>query len=281
MQEFAVAVPLIDSLLESADGLLVRERFNWSQIAFDVCERRVQFKVAIWDRKDNDHITDEDFLSKQPVLEVIEESDWMQRYLCRSFRALDLGVFLPQNTAQSMDYAPRGWPADQDPLLTLEKPFRCSACCVGCWVPWPAELSIRDARGVRGAVRSWKYCIPCHMYAHAYDESGNVRYVLHTPMCCGSSSQNCCAPSCCNAVHTTWVLDPSATRKLGSVETHWAGWNVRGALSRRAGANNFVLKFPESASVGDKTLILGAWALHNFILWEGSRDKQNRNRSRH
>jgi len=281
----------LSSTLGSAAGLLIRERFFWSQALCGACEKKTQFRVAEWNPQMPSRLEDKHFTSERPIFEILEESTCCQRYCCHQNRALELGLFSPQDSSQDMSYSSSGWPTQTQPQLTMQRPFRCP-CYLCCYLPCPQELIITGSDGViHGRVvqdwRIWNCCWPCDQYMGMYGsleasakplvssietqthyQGAARRYTLQTPRCFGSWCMNCCAPSCFNPVHTSFILSPNSSIPVGYIENQWPGCNTRGICMWRSGADNYVVKFPVGASVGDKEFILGGWALSNFMFWE-------------
>lgn len=85
---------------------------------------------------------------------------------------------------------------------------------------------------------------------------------------------NICAPSCCNAVHRTYIEQNDV--KVGEMKNIWPGWNVRGMCQGNSAADNFAMIYPKNSSVQHKSLLLAGLMLQNFVYWE-KRGNQNKN----
>eukprot|EP00472_Partenskyella_glossopodia_P007207 CAMPEP_0197526326 /NCGR_PEP_ID=MMETSP1318-20131121/17325_1 /TAXON_ID=552666 /ORGANISM="Partenskyella glossopodia, Strain RCC365" /LENGTH=334 /DNA_ID=CAMNT_0043080437 /DNA_START=174 /DNA_END=1175 /DNA_ORIENTATION=+ len=261
----ALPLPEIDGILAGSSGLLIRERFYWSQVLCAACERKTQYKIAQWDPMLPARLTDRDFKEQPLMLEIFEESDCCCRYCLLSARELDLGVFHPQHY-NNMAFESNGYPAGQNPMLHFHRPFRCAIPCC-CCMPFPNEMEIHD--GPTGTSRGkimqdwkwWNCCWCCNTYVNALDTNDNIVFTVNSPWACGNGCLNCCAPTCFNPVYTAFVTRPG--RREGEydskIEVHWPGWNARGLCMANSAAENWILQFPEGSSPDEKVLLLGAW----------------------
>uniref|UniRef100_A0A7S0H289 Phospholipid scramblase n=1 Tax=Amorphochlora amoebiformis TaxID=1561963 RepID=A0A7S0H289_9EUKA len=279
------SVNQLDSVLNDSHGLLIRERFYWSQVACAACERKTQFKVAKWDPSMPGILEDNDFVSQPLVLEFYEESDCFCRYCLHSMRELKLGIFSgvrTQESSMAWENPNNGWPPGRDPHVILFRPFKCNIplfCCLPC----PGEISAID--GPSGALRArvmqdwkcWNCCWPCDVYLGTFDATGVRTFTVHTPRACGSGCINCCAPSCCNRTHTSFIRRGNAIvgPSVGAIEVHWPGWNSRGLLQAYSAAENFAVIFPAQSTTNEKLQIVSAWSLSNFLYWEKRANQRN------
>ena len=130
-----------DFMEEATDGLMIRERAYISQILCGVCEKQTQFKVANFDPAVvPENPEDVHFTSRPASFQVRERSECIQRYCCHQLRHLELGVFPVGGTMISMGEA-SGWPDGVDPILIMEKPFKCPVVCC-CFMPFPFEMRV-------------------------------------------------------------------------------------------------------------------------------------------
>ena len=268
-------------------------RLYLSQLLCGACEKQTQFKVSAWDSDVPDEPADEHFAARPPMFQVKERSECCQRYLCHQFRALELGVFPLQAQedgtimSQGDQWGERsGWPEGSEPMLIMEKPFRCPLI-LWCWMPWPFEMRVMRPRAgqereyLGRALFEWKWwnCFwPCDQHMSVRDSADRPLYELHRPSCCAGGCVNCLAPTCCNRVHRTYIrraesVGGPAAELVGELHNVWPGWNLRGLCMPNSAADNFVLKFPPDADAQDKSLLMAALFLHNFIYWE-TRDNQ-------
>ena len=126
------------------------------------------------------------------------------------------------------------------------------------------------------ALFEWKWwnCLwPCDQHMSVRDSADRALYELHRPSDCAGGCVNCLAPTCCNRVHRTYIRRPGsaggqATELVGELHNVWPGWSMRGLCMPNSAADNFVLKFPPDADAQDKSLLMAALFLHNFIYWE-------------
>lgn len=256
-------------------GILVRERSYLSQILCGACERQAQFKVASWDPSISDEAPDEVFTSRPAMFQVREESDCIMRYCCHQFRELRLGMFPIGGSMYEQGEAP-GWPTGVNPILVMDKPFKCPIVCC-CFMPFPFEVKVSrpaspnvPAQYFGKVVFDWRWyncCWPCDMHSNVYDGVGNLQFRIHQPMACGSGCRNICAPSCCNRTHRTSIIAPNG-RVAGEILNVWPGWNARGLCQGNSGADNFILKFPAKSNPVQKALLMASLFHHNFIFWE-------------
>lgn len=268
--------------LAQSEGLLFRERFYWSQVLCGACERKTQFKMAQWNSNMPDRIDDTLFQAQPAVAEIREESECCGRYCCHQFRELKLGLFPLFCDNASMDYPESGWPANAQPMLVMDKPFKCPVCCC-CCMPFPFEMSVSSPEeGHLGKAlyefSCWTGCWPCDQHMTLLDASGQPAYKVHTPQCCGGCCGapdgkskccvNCCAPSCFSSTHTAFVHDAVTGKQVGVYENQWPGCNVRGVCQADSGASNYILKFPPGASPQHKALIMTGLFLSNFLFFE-------------
>ena len=92
-------------------------------------------QVAQWDQSMPDRIEDELFQAQHATSEVREESECCERYCCHQFRGLKLGWFPPVESSGSMGYQEEtGWPEGVEPMLVMDRPFKCPCIC-GCCMP--------------------------------------------------------------------------------------------------------------------------------------------------
>lgn len=273
-----------EGFLATSEGLLIRERFFWSQVLCGACERKTQFKLAQWNSSMPQRMDDDFFQAQPAIAEIREESECCCRYCCHQFRELKLGMFQNDVMASSMGYDEKlGWPQDQAPMLVMDRPFKCPlACC--CFMPWPFEMSVskpQDAmyQPIGRAVYDFKWyncCWCCDQHMNLYDGAGQHLYKVHSPFCCGgccapsgsACCANCCAPSCCASTFTSTIHDAHSNEQVGSWENQWPGWNVRGICAGNSGAKNYVLKFPNAATPEQKALMMTGMFLANFIYFE-------------
>ena len=81
-------------------------------------------------------------------------------------------------------------------------------------------------------------------YMNVVDSTEYLHYVLHRPNACGSGCTNFCAPTCFNAIHRTYILDPANGHKVvGELQNIFPGCNARGLCMMNSGADNFCVKF--------------------------------------
>lgn len=268
------------------DGLLIREKMYLEQVLCGACERKTVFKVANWDKGIADDANDVQFTTRAAQFQVREESDCCNRYCFRQFRELKLGVFALGGTMHDIGETP-GWVEDVEPILIMEKPCRfpiVCGCCMFCapemdLIRPPTEKSSFGERERLGrAIVDWKWYNCCWpgTWVSVEGVRGNVIYNLYRPVLCADSCSNCCAPSCCNKTHTTYIQQGSSPSGpvVGSLLNVWPGWNVRGLCMQNSGADNFIVKFPKGADAVEKALILNATFLSKFVFW-GTRANQN------
>jgi len=260
---------------------LIRERFFWSQVFCAACERKTQFKVAQWNSTMPEYVEDNLFQAQQAVAEVREESECCCRYCCHQHRALKLGLFAPIPDHASMGYSQNGWPEGVEPMLTMDRPFKCPVFCC-CFMPFPWEMSVSaPGRGHIGkALYDFKWyncCWCCDQHMTLLDSNSNPRYTVHSPLACGGCCPhdaqnrcctNCCAPSCFSRTYTSTFHDATTGAQVGSFDNQWPGCNARGLCQADSGASNYVLKFPGNATPDDKALLMTGLFLNNFIYFE-------------
>ena len=268
------------------EGLLVREKFYFEQVLCGACERKTVFKVANWDRGIADNSSDEEFTKRAAQFQVREESECWNRYCFRQFRKLKLGVFPLGGTMHDIGETP-GWIDDVDPILVMEKPCRCPiicGCCMFCApqmdVFRPPTERLPEGERLGRAILDWKWFNCCWpgMWMNVEDDEGRVIYNQHRPMFCADGFSNCCAPSCCNKTHTTYIRQgPSPFgRVVGTLLNVWPGWNVRGVCMQNSGADNFMVKFPRGTDASEKALILNALFLTKFVFWDTRANQNNK-----
>ena len=100
------------------------------------------------------------------------------------------------------------------------------------------------------------------------DGTEQLQYVLHRPALCGSGCINCCAPTCFNKIHRTYILDPVTGQQVGELQNVFPGCNARGLCMFNSAADNFILKFPHGANALQKSLLMSGLFLQNFVFWE-------------
>jgi hypothetical protein len=267
-----------DFMEEAQDGLMIRERAYIAQVCCSICEKQTQFKVANYDPHTTpDAPEDSQFLSRPASFQVRERSECLQRYCCHQLRELELGVFPVGGTMMSMGER-TGWPEGIEPILIMEKPFKCPIVCC-CFMLCPFEMQVRrpattDRPGeyFGRTVCNWRWfnsCWPCDTYMNVVDGTEQVQYVLHRPDGCGSCCINCCAPTCFNKIHRTYILDPRNNMKIvGELQNVFPGCNARAFCMWNSGADNYIVKFPPNANALQKSLIMSGLFLQNFVFWE-------------
>lgn len=274
----AEAATIEDFMDEARDGLMIRERVYLSQILCALCEKQTQFKVANYDPNTTPEEPDDNqFVTRPASFQVREKSECFQRYCCHQMRTLELGVFPVGGTMMTMGEK-SGWPDGIEPILIMEKPFKCPILCC-CYMPFKPEMTVHRpaANGTPGeyfgrTVCDWKWyncCWPYDTYMNVVDGTEQLQYVLHRPSLCTSGFVNCCAPTCCNKVHRVYILDPRNNMKIvGEMQNVFPGCNARGICMFNSAADNFIVKFPENANALQKSLLMSGLFLQNFVFWE-------------
>jgi hypothetical protein len=274
-----------DFLAPEVPGIMIRERmFPW-QVFCGVCEKQSQFKVANVPPVLVEDPEDEYFTSQPASFQVREQSECFQRYCCHQMRHLRLGMFPVGGSMQTQGEAP-GWPGSMRPSLVMEKPLRVPLVCC-CFMLCPPEMNVVrptsaslnygntpnipvDGEYFGRIVCDWKWwnCFyPCETYMNVLDEKDEVQYILHRADGCGAGCRNCCAPSCFQRTHRTFIKTPSG-QKVGEMQNIWPGWNVRGLCQGNSAADNFILDFPADSDYRQKSLLMGGLFLANYVFWE-------------
>ena len=108
------------------------------------------------------------------------------------------------------------------------------------------------------------------------DDRSKPIYDLVVPNGCTNGFTNCCAPSCFNPTYSILIKDAATQNVVGGLENQWPGCNFRGLCMSASAADNFVVKFPSTATPTHKALLTGALMLLNFNFFE-QRDNQKNN----
>lgn len=232
--------------LAGAGGLVLRERIYLSQILCGACEKKASFAVGAFSPSMEDHgpgrgreaVYQNDLAIKTNIAsawqgEMREESTCLCRYCCHQFREMKMGFFPPESLGvvggnwTEGGLGGWGWPEGRSPVLTLDRPFRCTLCCCCCLLN-PQEMSAdSQAAGRLGrTIQTWRWWMglwPCMRTFDVRDAADKPVYTVQLPLACGDGCRNCCAPSCCNHVFSAPLLDAATGQRVGSIENHWPG----------------------------------------------------------
>ena len=268
--------------LSAAPGLALRERVYLSQLCCAACEKKTSYAAGVLPPRQapGAHLDDDEMRSflNPGAFEVREESECCCRYGCHQNRELKLGYFAPRvGGGQPGDghweggLAGFGWPKGETPALLLERPFKCTMCCCCCLLS-PQEMKVFANSGVSlgGALQEWDCCMalwPYRRYA-VVDDNGIKEMTVEVPLACADGCRNCCAPSCCNPVFSMPVKPADGGESIGSLENHFPGCNCRGLCQAGGANNNYVVRFPSSASPHSKARLLSALHLIDFNFFE-------------
>ena len=157
-------------------------------------------------------------------------------------------------------------------MLHVHRPFR-ATCCLGPIMCNPQEVTvITPTAGLVGRAvfdwRWWNTCLPCWSRYRLEDAKGTVTHYVETPALCAAWCSNLCAPTCFNEVWKAPVIDANSGEEVGALENQWPGWNLFGLCQGATQADNFVIKFPKSATAEQRATLFGSLLLLNFTLFE-------------
>jgi hypothetical protein len=271
MQPSAVPANFVDvpATLEHVEGVMVRQKLFLSEVLLNFCERRNRYTIAPWSPRNSKEPNDDEFLAMGTLLHTREESTCLCRYACKNFREMRLGFFPPTIPAG------QGYPSGHLPMMEIHRPFRCTIPCCCCIInPQQMFVTASNHRTLGMAEQDWR-CLEamcCSQYVKVFDSDRKPIYVTKwNPCCCSADTSNCFAPSCCNRVFTIPVYNAEETEIVAQIENVWPGWNFRGVCG--AGFSNWVLKFPEDSTGDQKSLLLAALFLQEFMHFERNAEK--------
>lgn len=256
--------------LENVPGVLVRQKMQLLEELLPVFEKRNKYKIsAIPPNLGAKNPSDAEFNALPSYLEAREQSSCCCRFMCANMREFKMGFF-PGGTPT----APH-WPETEPPLLTIDRPFKCSILCCCCMF-WPQELSISSAEGrhLGKIVDDFRCCdayFKCTRWAKGYGPDGQHKYSFKAPFC---SDGNCCAPSCFNEAYSISIRDAKNENNiLSRIKNVWPGWSFRGLCAQNV--DNYVVPFPEGSTGEDKALVMAGLFYHDFMFFERSANDDN------
>lgn len=258
-------------ILAPHKGILMRQKLDLLDIFCPALGKENKYKVAARpedkDTADPSEWEDKTFkkaLKKSEILTLKEKSSFCCRVCCRSAREFTMKI----KTGDSVD-------DDSSTVAQLYRPFKCTCLVCGFLMLNPQEIQVRppkfDADSEEdvqskplGRVRQlWQ--IPgscfCSRYWEVMDEDDSAKYVIRQNLC----STNMCAPSLCCPVHTIEIWDAKQENKVGAILNLFPGCNWRGCVGD---ADNYMIDFPKDATPQDKSNLLAANVLIDYMVFE-------------
>lgn len=250
--------------IEALPGVMVWQHLQLLEEFCPCFERRNRYKVsALPQAMVGNTPRDSDFRKQRTILQARENSTCCCRFWCSSYRELTIGMF-PGDQPD----LPK-WPREE-PSLSFYRPFRCT-CCWCCCQTCPQEMHVNaQGRYIGKVEQDWRaidaLCC-CRAWLTAFDSDNNPVYSIKTPRC----GVNCCAPTCCNRVHKTYVYNPhNENRVVAMLKNVFPGF-IRGILCSQS-ADNYMVEFEEGATKEHRALQLAALFLNDFLYFESADD---------
>jgi len=189
------------------------------------------------------------------LFDVREDPAVPMRCWCSIWRTFRLGVF----PADVPDVP--FWPSTE-PLIVLERPMKCTSWWGTLVEPQQIYVTVNGSRvgHVEQEVRCPDCLVSGNWWTRVFDAQGNVVHMVRAP----GQGSNFMAPSCCHLVYEMDVFNAgNEHNRIGVLKNIW-----RGCIDENECAvpsdSNFVLEFPEGASLEQKGLLIGALFLQDF-----------------
>mmetsp|Transcript_13102 Transcript_13102/g.36862 ORF Transcript_13102/g.36862 Transcript_13102/m.36862 type:complete len:288 (-) Transcript_13102:90-953(-) len=252
------------TFLAPVPAVMVRQKLQVFEQFCPACEKKNFYRVGAIGTEAVHNPPDGDaFNAMNPHFVAQEDSSCACRFWCGNMRKFELLV----SQAAGRD-------ASGQPLLRMERPFRCTLCCFGC-IANPQELNVSTQDGVflGRVVQDWNCgrcielcCFPGGFYYfQVQGPTGETNFYVRQkyPTLC-NGCVNCCAPSCCNKAWVIDILDADGETVLSSMKNVFPGFNCRWVSD----ASNLVMEFPAKATPEQKSVLLGALFLIEYIFFE-------------
>ena len=165
--------------LEELDAVAIRQDLQWLEEIVACCELKNKYKIStIPVGQENRTFTDAELLQLPMIFDVREDSSLCCRLCCYNSRTLKLGLFRP-GIAQK----PR-WP-NMEPLMTLDRPFRCTCWFGRLYCPQQMFVSAEGRRlgRVEQDCRCIDCCCFCTLWAKSFDASNNPVHSFRSEIC--------------------------------------------------------------------------------------------------
>jgi len=255
-----VAQPLLSGPnhqdMTEVDGILMQQKFDLQEIFCPACQKRNRYKIkndSGWNPTADEIKSWEDSpYSQQPVQWFAkEESDLCCRICLQKHREFEMFI--------------RAGEAEEGPhVYKFHRPFRW-ACCMGKFCP--NEINAYDANENHiGSVTEECRASTCcgSLWWNVKDASGSTQYYINDALC----GSNCCAPSCCCAVHNISIMDAQENpTPEGYIRNIFPGCNCKG-LAGQGMRDSYHLKFPKTADDKQRALLLAGLFLIEYMIFE-------------
>jgi hypothetical protein len=240
----------------------VRQKIRWGELlTAGLYEQQNRFKIMIKppSHGDNNRALPDDVARRlPPIFWAVESSNGCERQCCHNWRSFRLDI--TNAVGQT--------------VLVIDRPFRCSCTCNGCFACNAQEIRVRlpgpadTAPHVGRIVQSVRCCSFAH-YFDVLDEKDVKIYEVRVPFCeCWAAPR----PGCCCSVWAAevWAADGEDSRAEGGepvahIQNIWPGCNGRGLFTK---ADNFQVNDHREIPGQHKFLILASLFLLDMIFFE-------------
>ncbi|KAK3887916.1 hypothetical protein Pcinc_007999 [Petrolisthes cinctipes] len=173
----------------------------------------------------------------QEFLKAKEDTDCCTRQCCGPARPFEMGFFDGQ----------------EQEVLHLYRPLRCSSCCFPCCLQ---SLEVSSPPGtLLGTIhQEWSICTPLGGTFTVRNVSGDEVLKIEAPVC----------PCSCGSDVNFNVMSADGSVEVGRITKQWRGCCAESFTD----ADSFGVTFPLNMEVRTKALMLGALFLIDFLFFE-------------
>jgi len=142
-------------------------------------------------------------------------------------------------------------------FMMVERPMNCCTCHNGELRIYAIEGGFRQIGVVRGP------CTFCSYELHVFDMANNLKFKMTgTPCQLGVQCGKCCPMDSCQ--HSEFYIEDATGNQLSNIakKTNFCNQCLGGS------ADTYFLRFPATATVEDKMLLIGANLLFDFVYFE-------------